>query len=62
MSRITQLEDDIKIGCKNNNEYKIQLNAIRDKVYALKVSDRKCLLDAVDSAEEVIETLFHRYK
>lgn len=62
MSRITQLEDDIKIGCKNNEEYKIQLNAIRDKVYLLKVNNSKYWLDAVDAAEEVIETLFHRYK
>ena len=62
MSRLTQLEEIIKSSHKEIEEYKIKLNVIRRKVLLLTSSDNQSWLEAVDSAEEVIDILFHRYQ
>ncbi|AQS36198.1 hypothetical protein Sps_01009 [Shewanella psychrophila] len=61
MSRITQLEDDIKQGNKNHEGYRTRLKEVRARVMLLKGQNNECGLAAVNAAEEVIDILFSRY-
>lgn len=62
MSRITQLEDDIKSGSKSREEYENQLNHIKGYLSSQNSRDGKAFLDALDSTAEIIDTLFIRYR
>ncbi|MPY23994.1 hypothetical protein FM037_14685 [Shewanella psychropiezotolerans] len=61
MSRITQLEDDIKQGNKNHEGYRTRMKEMRGRAVLLKTHGNESCLEAVDAAEEVIDILFSRY-
>lgn len=62
MSRITQLEEDIKKGIYPQEVYQRQITDIRTHMLSINNTEIGLLQHAVDAAEVVIETLFTRYK
>ncbi|AEH13800.1 hypothetical protein RJP56_17755 [Shewanella baltica] len=62
MSRITQLEDDIKLHNYKQEAYHNRLAKMRSNILSGNSGAFPLLDEAIDAAEIVIDTLFLRYK
>ncbi|MEN8617873.1 hypothetical protein [Shewanella baltica] len=62
MSRITQIEDDIKLHNYKREAYHNRLAKMRSNILSGNSGASSLLDEAIDAAEIVIDTLFSRYK